>query len=106
MKRLLLSLYYWRSRGELYRTYITLLYILPLSIINLDSFYDLDGSVPIVMSDGESGYGPKSYTYLGARNAAKDFVETQKGINMFSVNNFAGVSKEGFKIQWLNGGMI
>jgi len=99
-------MYYWSGvEGELYRTYThTPLYSTPQYYKTSDSFYDLDGSVPIVMSDGESGYGPKSYTYLGARNAAKDFVETQKGINMFSVNNFAGVSpKEGFKnpvVKW------
>jgi len=38
-----------------------------------------------------NGYGPKSYTYLGARDSSVDFIETQKGLNMFSVNNFASI---------------
>ncbi len=57
-----------------------------------DSYYDLSGVVPIVLSDGLNGYGPRSYTYLGSREPSVDYIETQKGINMFSINNFAGIS--------------
>lgn len=99
-------MYYWSGvKGELYRTYNhSPLYSDPINYKLTDSYYNLSGNIPIVMSDGLNGYGPRSYTYLGARTPSLDFVETKKGINMFSINNFAGVSpKTKFKnpvIEW------
>ena len=52
-----------------------------------DPYYTLSGAIPHLMSDGLGGYGPRDYTYLGARNIAVDLVETQKGINFISIKN-------------------
>ena len=102
--------YYWDERplyfysgvsGELYKTYIDE----PLTgddfyYRTAEGSYSLSGKFPLVSFDGENGYGPRSHTYLGARNSLKDLIETQKGINLFSVNNFAGVNfLEKFKTQ-------
>jgi len=78
--------------GELYKTYksspiVGSGYYYRVS----DESYSLSGQAPLVMEDGLRGYGPRSYTYLGARNDTKDLIETQKGVNLYSVNNFAGV---------------
>jgi hypothetical protein len=79
--------------GELYNTYIST----PLTGDDYyyrvtDGEYSLSGSAPTISFDGLNGYGPKNYTYLGARNPPKDLIETQRGVNLFSVNNFAGVN--------------
>jgi len=79
--------------GELYKTYKhTPLYKEGAYYKKSDAYYDLEtGASPIIMPDGLDGYGPRSYTYLGARDASVDFIETQKGVNLLSVNNFAGI---------------
>lgn len=56
-----------------------------------DSSFELTGTYPCLSEDLNIGYGPRSYTYLGARNYTKDFVETIKGVNLFSTNNFGGI---------------
>ena len=84
--------YYSGISGEMYRTYDHVpLYSEPLSYKKNDAYYEMSGIYPYVLSDGLAGYGPKSYTYLGARNPSKDFIETQKGVNLFSINNFGSI---------------
>lgn len=53
--------------------------------------YELNGGYPFFLSDTGLGYGPRDYTYLGARDSGKDYVEIQRGINPLSLNNFANV---------------
>lgn len=80
--------------GELYKTYAYNDLLGPGDYHKTkNESYELEtGVIPIILSDGLDGYGPKSYTYLGARDNSTDFIETQKGVNLFSVNNFAGIS--------------
>jgi len=54
-------------------------------------FYEISGSLPIVAPDGLMGYGPTSYTYLGARHYRNDVMETHMGVNLFSASNFADI---------------
>jgi len=54
-------------------------------------YYEMSGVLPIVMPDGNIGYGPTSYTYLGARDDADDIMETHMGVNLFSVSNFGDI---------------
>ena len=80
--------------GELYReTKSTPLYSDTKYYLISPKSYNLSGEFPHTMSDSLNGYGPRSYTYLGARNSSKDMVETQQGINLLSVNNFAGINE-------------
>ena len=82
--------------GELYKTYTSSpMYGDGYYYRTADESYSLSGAAPLVLSDGENGYGPRDYTYLGARNPSKDLIETQRGVNLFSVNNFAGVGYTG-----------
>jgi hypothetical protein len=62
-----------------------------------DGYHTFSGDSCHLMSDGKGGYGPRSYTYLGARNLdpTKDFIETQRGINFLSINNYADVGNVG-----------
>lgn len=78
--------------GELYREYNYIpLYSPTTNIQTSDAAVVLTGQYPSVMSDGQIGYGPRDYTYIGARNNQKDFIETIKGVNLFSTNNFCGI---------------
>jgi hypothetical protein len=54
-------------------------------------FYEVSGSLPIIGPDGQPGYGPTSYTYLGARHYRNDVIETHMGVNLFSTSNFADI---------------
>lgn len=81
--------------GVLYNTYSS-------PVVSGDSLYyrESDGYYSFSTSNPqESGYGPKSYTYLGARNPTSDLIETQKGINFLSINQYADV----FTVEKLDG---
>lgn len=51
----------------------------------------MSGAYPLQFPDGENGYGPTRYTFLGARNERDDYLEHYQGVNMFSINNFADI---------------
>jgi hypothetical protein len=77
--------------GELYSEYeLEPLYGTGQSILVSEESLSSSGVYPLVLKDGNLGYGPRSYTYLGARSSS-DFVETIQGVNLFSTNNFCGV---------------
>ena len=78
--------------GKLYDIYTTTpVYGEAKQYFDQYGFYDISGSLPIVAPDGLIGYGPNSYTYLGARHYRNDVMETHMGINLFSASNFADI---------------
>ncbi len=87
------AIYGWSGEeGELYQKYtLTPVYGDDIERTISEESYELAGGYPFYLSDTGLGYGPRSYTYLGARDSGEDYVEIQKGVNPLSVANFANL---------------
>ena len=78
--------------GKLYDVYRSEpIYADSREIIKERGSYIMSGEYPLQFPDGENGYGPTRYTFLGARDERDDYLEHYQGVNMFSINNFADI---------------
>ena len=78
--------------GKLYDVYkYDPIYSEPGTFLKDNGEYMMSGVFPLIAPDGENGFGPTRYTYLGARNKRTDYLEHFQGINPFSINNFADI---------------